>query len=598
MNVTLEIKQGRWKSFGLIFCLFVSLVACKSEQKSEVDAGAETEQVVEPEGMQLAKIGDLVLEYEVQGVGEPILFIHGSAIANTYSTLMPEPLLSSYQLIRYHRRGFAGSSSVEAPFDMHDQAADVVALLEYLGIPKAHIVGHSYGASIALQLSLDYPERVHSVVLMEPPGIDIPGDQPPPQGIIDGFGFYQAGDPEGAVNAFLMWALGEDWEAEAELVAPGGPAQAKQDAKTFFEVEVPALGAWQFGEAQAVMVTQPSLYITGSLSVADITLSLPFLELWMPQLKSYVVEGANHALHGKKPEEVAGIIASFVSRYSFDAEDESVIMEQANIGNDVVLEYETVGTGEPILFVHGSAIANTFSTLMHEPALNNYQLIRYHRRGFSGSSGVAGPFSIKDQAADVAALIAFLDLQKAHIVGHSYGASIALQLALDYPEVVQSLVTMEPPGINILDGAPPPQGIIDGLGFYMAGEPEAAIDAFLKWALGVNWDVEAELAAPGGPLQAKQDSKTFFEIEVPALGQWQFGETEAVQVSQPMLYLSGSLSVSEITVSKPFLESWIPQAVVHTVEGVNHALHGKKPQEVAEVIEGFKKSIHFNCSRG
>lgn len=595
MDIAHETKQHTMKSLGLIFCLFATLVACKSEHKPKTEAVTETElvQTTEPVAMQIAEIGDFVLEYEIQGSGEPVLFIHGSAIANTYSTLMPELALSNHQLIRYHRRGFAGSSGIEAPFDIQDQAADAAALLDYLDIQKAHIVGHSYGASIALQLSLNYPEMVHSIIIMEPPGIHIPGDQQPPQGIIDGFGFYQSGDPEGAVNAFLTWALGEDWEAEAELVAPGGPAQAKQDAKTLFEVEVPALEVWQFGEEQAAMVVQPALYITGSQSIAYITASLPYLEMWMPQLGTYVVADVNHALHGKKPQEIAEIIAGFIKHYSFDTEVEAPVMEQANIGNDVVLEYEILGIGEPVLFVHSSAIANTFSTLMHESLFMNYQLIRYHRRGFAGSSGVAAPFSMGDQAADAAALLAYLNIQKAHIIGHSYGASIGLQLALDYPELVQSLVIMEPPGINILDNAPPPQGIIDGFGLYQSGDPEGAIDVFLKWALGENWDIEAELAAPGGPLQAKQDSKTFFEVEVPALGLWQFGEAEAILIAPPTLYLTGSLSVSEITISKTYLESWIPQIDAYTVEGVNHALHGKKPQEVSEAMVAFLGSHAF-----
>lgn len=55
-----------------------------------------------PETMQKAHIEDYVLEYEIQGSGEPILFIHGSVFAETFVALMPEPALSNYKLIRYH----------------------------------------------------------------------------------------------------------------------------------------------------------------------------------------------------------------------------------------------------------------------------------------------------------------------------------------------------------------------------------------------------------------------------------------------------------------------------------------------------------------
>jgi pimeloyl-ACP methyl ester carboxylesterase len=49
-----------------------------------------------------------------------------------------------------------------------DHAADAAALLDSLGVPHAHIVGHSTGALIAAQLALDDPEAVHTLILREP----------------------------------------------------------------------------------------------------------------------------------------------------------------------------------------------------------------------------------------------------------------------------------------------------------------------------------------------------------------------------------------------------------------------------------------------
>src|SRR5262249_5218959 len=104
-------------------------------------------------------------EYESRGGGEAVLLIHGSHIAGAFLPLMNEPSLANYRLIRYHRRGFAGSTKHEGPFSIKDQAADALALLQHLGVERAHIVGHSYGGLIALQLALDPPELVHSLVL-------------------------------------------------------------------------------------------------------------------------------------------------------------------------------------------------------------------------------------------------------------------------------------------------------------------------------------------------------------------------------------------------------------------------------------------------
>jgi hypothetical protein len=65
--------------------------------------------------------------------------------------------------------------------------------------------------------------------------------------------------------------------------------------------------------------------------------------------------------------------------------------------NGAMLEYEVRGSGEAVLFVHGSHIARSFLPLVTRPeTAERYTLIRYHRRGFLGSSPVQGPVTIAD----------------------------------------------------------------------------------------------------------------------------------------------------------------------------------------------------------
>jgi hypothetical protein len=84
------------------------------------------------------------LAYEVSGTGEPVVFIHGAFIADTFRRLLAEPRLAGrYRLILYHRRGYAGSSRVSGPVGIAQQDADCQALLRHLGVERAHVVGHS-----------------------------------------------------------------------------------------------------------------------------------------------------------------------------------------------------------------------------------------------------------------------------------------------------------------------------------------------------------------------------------------------------------------------------------------------------------------------
>ena len=108
------------------------------------------------------------------------------------------------------------------------------------------------------------------------------------------------------------------------------------------------------------------------------------------------------------------------------------------------LEYETRGEGDTVLLIHGSHIAGSFLPIMTEAGLANYRLIRYHRRGFAGSVPHGGAFSIEQQAADALAVLRHLSVSRAHVVGHSYGGTTALQLALQAPDIAGTLVLLEP----------------------------------------------------------------------------------------------------------------------------------------------------------
>jgi len=70
---------------------------------------------------------------------------------------------------------------------------------------------------------------------------------------------------------------------------------------------------------------------------------------------------------------------------------------------------------------------------MSQPSLaDNYRMINYHRRGYAGSShNLSVSVGIQQQAADCKELMQILNIDRAHIVGHSYGGLVALQLAID-----------------------------------------------------------------------------------------------------------------------------------------------------------------------
>jgi pimeloyl-ACP methyl ester carboxylesterase len=120
--------------------------------------------------MPVEQLNDTTLHYEVTGGGEPLVLVHGAWVdLHNWDFVVPA-LAQSYQVIAYDLRGH-GESSLEPPDagDVHDDVADLVALVEHLGVAPVHVAGISSGAVIALRFACEHPQLVRSVLAHEPP---------------------------------------------------------------------------------------------------------------------------------------------------------------------------------------------------------------------------------------------------------------------------------------------------------------------------------------------------------------------------------------------------------------------------------------------
>lgn len=262
-----------------------------------------------------------VLDYAADGAGEPILLIHPSVTADGLSIpLLQRPeLAASYRIITYHRRGYGRSTVGAEPVTLADQAADAAAVLEHLGVRRAHVVGHSFGGVVALQFAHDRPEVVHSLALLEPPLMAVPsGPALRDRTLVPALQRYRSGDKQGALELFLTEVFGPDWRAAVDKAVPGAVAEAEAAVDAFFGVDLPSLQGWTLSDGLAGTLIQPILSVVGTESPPFRFEGRQLLHRWFPHTQDFDLDHANHLLQMRNPEGMARGLRRFIGRHPID----------------------------------------------------------------------------------------------------------------------------------------------------------------------------------------------------------------------------------------------------------------------------------------
>ena len=105
------------------------------------------------------------LYYESHGAGEPLIFVPSTAYSGEVWKPSQMPLANSLQLVFHDPRGCGRSVPEQEVYNIEQMALDIVALMDHLGLPSAHLIGHSMGGRIALSLAQNFPGRVKSLIM-------------------------------------------------------------------------------------------------------------------------------------------------------------------------------------------------------------------------------------------------------------------------------------------------------------------------------------------------------------------------------------------------------------------------------------------------
>jgi 3-oxoadipate enol-lactonase len=263
----------------------------------------------------IARVGDINVEYYVEGKGPPLLMIMGwIGHAGFWGEPFLERLRPHFEVIRFSNRGTGNSDKPIGDVTISLMAEDAAGILRELGIPQAHVLGISMGGMIAQELALNHPQQVQGLVLGcttcgfahgAPPRAEVvagapqAGIQAPLERIRQFLlaavtpGFVDRADP-----AFWAWVIGAWLAAPTPWETMGRHFTAIQWFDTYDRLP----------EIQA-----PTLIIHGDRDLMIPVENAEVLRQRIPNSQVRIVPDVGHLFFWEKPQEAAQAIVQFLS---------------------------------------------------------------------------------------------------------------------------------------------------------------------------------------------------------------------------------------------------------------------------------------------
>ena len=269
--------------------------------------------------MPYTKVNDINLYYEIHGEGEPLVLIPGLGAIINMDVSRFTGFSEYYRIINIHNRGVGKSDKPDISYTFNMMASDIAELLEILGVDKAHIWGHSMGGGIAQQFTVDYPDKVISLILAcTDPGLKHSiGFESSPAGRMTPEERANR-SPEDRINGTISSCLTEEFiKNNPEIVEkiksllsmnPPDPIGLKRQSETLFVSpdiydRLPDIKA-------------PTLVIAGDKDIAINPENSRLLASRMPNSELVIIKNVGHMYDVEAPEEVSKIELDFLKRNS------------------------------------------------------------------------------------------------------------------------------------------------------------------------------------------------------------------------------------------------------------------------------------------
>ncbi|QOR68313.1 alpha/beta hydrolase [Cytobacillus suaedae] len=262
----------------------------------------------------VANINEASIYYEIVGNGKPLLLIHGLPIDSRMWDGQFEELSKQYKVIRFDLPGYGKSGAHDNDFSFVE---DLKGLLDYLHIETVSIIGLSIGGQIGIDFSLDYPEKVESIVLVS-------------NGIIGWTDFsterkqfnekinlsYQEGNLEKTIELMCNgWVMGPN--RNQDMVSKDVVNLFSEMVKETYAKEAKGKGRMLFPEKKAIERVEeikiPTLLVTSEYDFPEFRKIAIFLHEKIEDSKITMIPGTAHMLNMEKPKEFNETVLDFLS---------------------------------------------------------------------------------------------------------------------------------------------------------------------------------------------------------------------------------------------------------------------------------------------
>ena len=280
-------------------------------------------------------VGDIDIGYKMLGKGYPILLFNGASDnMNAWDPAFLKELSSNHTVIVFDQRGIANTTIGSKPYTYQQLANDSAGLLDALKIPKADVMGYSLGSYLAQQLTLTYPDKVNSLVLV---GSSCGGKDHTPkppefiklQSEIVNKSLNNVSISQEEIKSLVVASLGSGWiKLHPESVDIPANITTLQQLKPGLPPEIANnqnnVGKhwednpnWSGACDELAKTARPTLVITGTdddkyqphVNSLKIVEKIP--GAWLVQIKD-----AGHAVMDQYPEEMGKILNTFLSTIS------------------------------------------------------------------------------------------------------------------------------------------------------------------------------------------------------------------------------------------------------------------------------------------